>query len=497
MLLEVVFCLLLFFWAVKRASRGPPGPWGLPLLGYLPFIDPVKPYVSLANLAQRYDAGIYGISLGNVKTVVLTDAKLIRHALNREECAGRAPLYLTHGIMNGYGIICAEGIRWKEHRRFITSALKSMGMVKIGGSRDLLGKRVMEGADQFVKIIKEKFAQGEDAIDPAPLLSHTLGSLVYDIVFGKRYERDDETWVWLQHLQEEGTKLIGVAGPLNFLPWFRFIPKFRDSIKFLIDGKNKTHDLYREQLKFYMDSGLMGGDTHLAGAYLKEVKERTKTGNVSTFTEPQVLHALADIFGASLDTTNATLKWFLLFMALHPEVQSIVKAELDEAALARDERNPRMSDLSCCPYTEAAISETQRLRSVVPTGIPHGAIQDVEIGGYIIEAGTMIMPLQWAVHTDPKLWGNDVMQFNPERFLNSDGRISKPEYFIPFQTGKRVCLGEELGRMLIFAFASAVIFNFSVSVAGDEDVESVLEGDCGITLNPKAHKLIFKPHLPI
>lgn len=62
-------------------------------------------------------------------------------------------------------------------------------------------------------------------------------------------------------------------------------------------------------------------------------------------------------------------------------------------------------------------------------------------------------------------------------------------------TGKRVCLGEELARMMLFAFTAALFFNFSVGVASDEDVESVLEGDCGITLNPKAHRLIFKPHL--
>jgi ecdysteroid 25-hydroxylase len=62
-------------------------------------------------------------------------------------------------------------------------------------------------------------------------------------------------------------------------------------------------------------------------------------------------------------------------------------------------------------------------------------------------------------------------------------------------TGKRVCLGEELARMILFAFTATLFFNFSVGVASDEDVESVLEGDCGITLNPKAHRLIFKPHL--
>ncbi|XP_059488369.1 cytochrome P450 306a1 isoform X2 [Neocloeon triangulifer] len=392
------------------------------------------------------------------------------------------------------GLICAEGVRWKEHRRFTTAALKSMGMVKFGGNRDALAARVFQGAQRLV----DEIGRAPPApMDAAPLLNHCLGSLVYALVFGKQFERDDPTWLWLQHLQEEGTRMIGVAGPLNFLPWLRFVPKLRRTITFLLEGKNKSHELYRKLLQQHVDSGLQDGDSHLAGRYLKEVALRVRAGDLGTFTEPQMLHSLADVFGAGFDTTNATLKWFLLFMALHPDVQQRVKSELDAAVFSRPEgeRNLRMSDLPCCPYTEAAIAETQRLRSVVPTGIPHGATQDVEIGGFRIAAGTMIMPLQWAVHTDPKLWGSDVDSFNPDRFLTPEGRVSKPDYFMPFQSGKRVCLGEELARMMVFAFAASVVFNFRVSFGGGQDAAAVLQGDCGITLNPKAHNLLFEPHL--
>jgi ecdysteroid 25-hydroxylase CYP306A1 len=43
------------------------------------------------------------MKLGNVFTVVLSDQHLIRQAFARDIFVGRAPLYLTHGIMKGYG----------------------------------------------------------------------------------------------------------------------------------------------------------------------------------------------------------------------------------------------------------------------------------------------------------------------------------------------------------------------------------------------------------
>lgn len=58
-------------------------------------------------------------------------------------------------------------------------------------------------------------------IDPLSHLQHNLGSVMCQLVFGKSWPKDDETWLWLQHLQEVGTKAIGVAGPLNFLSFLR------------------------------------------------------------------------------------------------------------------------------------------------------------------------------------------------------------------------------------------------------------------------------------
>lgn len=73
-------------------------------LGFLPWLDPKAPYETLSRLVDRYGR-IYTLKLGSVRVVVLSDPLLIRKVLSMEETTGRAPLYLTHGIMQGYGKI--------------------------------------------------------------------------------------------------------------------------------------------------------------------------------------------------------------------------------------------------------------------------------------------------------------------------------------------------------------------------------------------------------
>lgn len=122
----------------------------------------------------------------------------------------------------------------------------------------------------------------------------------------------------------------------------------------------------------------------------------------------------------------------------------------------------------------------------------------------------MIIPLQWAVHMDPNIWP-DPYKYDPERFLDGDGKFSAPPAFIPFQTGKwvvqidsksfiekrndssgkRMCLGEEMAKMLLFLFCGNIMYNFKLLYTGAEPIETIL-GECGITLNPPRQKIIFR-----
>ncbi|KYM97750.1 hypothetical protein ALC62_11561 [Cyphomyrmex costatus] len=104
MIILGIFLVLLVYIFRKngKTHRLPPGPSGIPLFGYLPWINPKCPHISLTELARKYGP-ICGLRMGSVYTVLLSDPQLVRQTLAKDAFAGRAPLYLTHGIMQGYG----------------------------------------------------------------------------------------------------------------------------------------------------------------------------------------------------------------------------------------------------------------------------------------------------------------------------------------------------------------------------------------------------------
>ena len=59
-----------------------------------------------------------------------------------------------------------------------------------------------------------------EGIDVTEPLLH--GNFMNLLIFGRVYEKNDDTWIWLRSLLIKGVKVIGVAGPLNFLPSLRF-----------------------------------------------------------------------------------------------------------------------------------------------------------------------------------------------------------------------------------------------------------------------------------
>lgn len=87
----------------------------------------------------------------------------------------------------------------------------------------------------------------------------------------------------------------------------------------------------------------------------------------------------------------ATLHWFFVAMASHPEAQRKAQEEIDQVVgqvgVAEFEHRDQL------PYIEAVWQEVMRWRTISQVGLPHATLVDDEYQGYLIPKGSIILPL--------------------------------------------------------------------------------------------------------
>lgn len=85
---------------IQQTRALPPGPWGLPVVGSLPFLKGDL-HLHFRDLTQKYGS-LLSTRLGSQLIVVLSDYKMIRDAFRKEEFTGRPSTEFTN-ILEGYG----------------------------------------------------------------------------------------------------------------------------------------------------------------------------------------------------------------------------------------------------------------------------------------------------------------------------------------------------------------------------------------------------------
>ena len=194
-----------------------------------------------------------------------------------------------------------------------------------------------------------------------------------------------------------------------------------------------------------------------------------------------------------METSTNTLKWAILLIASHPDIQTRVRAEI-EANIGL-ERLPGYDDRHLLPYTEAVINEVYRFSSVTPLALPHKALQDTHIGEYFIPAGTIVLPNQWAVHHQPDIWP-DPHHFNPDANFTrrlEDGSLAsaRTEYLVPFGMGKRLYPGDAFARQQFFLVFVGVLQRFRIAAHPSHSLPSEDECISGLVRASLPYKVCF------
>jgi cytochrome P450 len=165
---------------------------------------------------------------------------------------------------------------------------------------------------------------------------------------------------------------------------------------------------------------------------------------------------------AGHDTTATALTYALWALGHHPDVQDRVAAEAAEIG----DRELTPDDVPSLGYTVQVLHEALRLCPPA-AGVGRLAVRDIAVGGYRVEAGSLMAVGIYAVHRDPALWDNPLV-FDPDRFDPESSKGRDRWQFLPFLHGPRSCIGEHFAR-LEATLALATIIRSSEIHSVDQD----------------------------
>ena len=65
--------------------------------------------------------------------------------------------------------------------------------------------------------------------------------------------------------------------------------------------------------------------------------------------------------------------------------------------------------------------------------------EDTQLGKWLIPGGTAVLPNIYATHRRKDIYGEDALEYNPDRWTLPNGkpRAFKPSEFMPFGGGRR------------------------------------------------------------
>jgi cytochrome P450 len=191
----------------------------------------------------------------------------------------------------------------------------------------------------------------------------------------------------------------------------------------------------------------------------------------------QLRDEVVTMLNAGHDTVTDATVWTLVLLALHPEVQTRVREEVERTA-GMD--GPSTATLPAMDLLGRVFRETLRLYPPA-WGFGRTALQSDTFGQYTVPAGGLVIISPYVMHRSPRLWDRPEA-FDPDRFLPA-AAAARPKFaYVPFGSGPRMCIGANLAMMEAPLIVASLLRRFEISLPPDTN----LEASPRLSLRPKA-----------
>jgi unspecific monooxygenase len=422
-------------------TRTPPGPKAAPTAQALQWIG--RPYEYLRECAAQF-GDVFALDFGaQGKYVIFSHPEALRSIFTADANVlhvgpGNAVL---EPFVGAKSLLLLEEAAHLRERRLLLPAFQPKTVSRHG---DVIRDAVHTATAQWTTGVE---------FDAQTLLQEISIDVILRAVFGLRAP---ETCVELKSelvtLLNDRRLTMGLLGRLRDLSPDPVLAAFQGRLK-------RIRDLTKQMISDRRTSAVgddEGGDVL---SMLLAAKDEHGQGQ----SDEEVRDELLTLVVTGHETTATALAWGLYWIAMHPQVEERLHAEiralpraLEPKAFARFE------------YLDATCKEILRIHPVVPS-VFRQVVQRFSVGGYDFDPGVVLSPSIFLTHHRKDLYP-DGERFDPDRFMR---RTFSPYEYLPFGGGARRCIGMHLANYEMKIILATLFERYELSLAPGQNVVPV------------------------
>ncbi|KAF5755356.1 putative cytochrome P450 [Helianthus annuus] len=468
-LLTILAITLAIFWyqSGKPTSPMPPGPRGLPVVGYLPFLGPDLLH-EFTKMAQRYGP-IFKLKLGTKTYIVISSPDLAKAVVREQDeiFANRDPPVAAKIVSYG-----RRNIGWSDNNSHLRN-LRKLFIHEIMSNKNLEASSTFRRTE-VRKTVKQLYEKVGTEVDVGGMAFLTSLRVVTNVLWGNSLVEDEKGRNVGIEFREVVTEAVGLLGAANMSDFFPVLSRMdlQGVEQRMTVAWKKIDEILERKIEEKIASKTE--DQHGRKDFLEILLELKEQNATTSLDITQIKGLLLDIVTGGTDTTSTLVEWIMAELLQNPKDMKIVQDELQEVVglnnIVEEYHLPKLQ------YLDAVIKETLRLHPALPLLMPRSPNESCKVGGYIVPKGANVFINILSIHRDPRYWDNP-LEFNPKRFMSLDG-TTKFDYkgynwnFMPFGSGRRMCPGVPMGeRMLVYLLASMLhSFDWSLPFSKEHDL---------------------------
>ncbi|KAL1534727.1 unspecific monooxygenase [Salvia divinorum] len=430
---------LVLLWSITRISikssnkkKLPPSPPKLPIIGNLHQLGSSLPHCDLHSLAKKHGP-LMLLHFGSVPVLIVSSAEFAREIMVTHDTTFANRPHFKAMMKMVYGCrdvsLSPYGEYWRRMRSIVVLQLLCNKRVQ---SYSTIRK---EEAACLVNKIRE--SSGTTPVDLSAMFESFSNDVIGRSAFGGKLS-DSENGKNFLDAMADLMELLGIINIGDFIPWLGWIGRVNGVDKRLDDTAKKIDQVLESVIQERLrEKGVKDKN----GEYFLDILldiYNDKTPDVS-IDRDSLKGTILDVFVGGTDTISTTMEWTMSEILRHPTVMEKLQHEV--RGILKQKPEITDDDIQKMHYLKAVIKEAMRLHPPLPLLVPRLASKDVQVKGFDISAGTVVMINAWAIGRDLVSWV-EPEKFMPERFLNSSIDFKGLDFeLIPFGGGRRGCPG--------------------------------------------------------